>query len=347
MTRRALQLSHLTTEGLFDSGAEMPWLIQPATERVDLVEWIKAHREALENRLLEAGAILFRGFTLDGLADFRRVVDAASTGLVPYTFRASPRHEVSERVYTSTEYPADQRIFPHNEHAFSPVFPRKLFFYCETPATSGGETPIGNGRRIRDDIPVWIRDRFREKGVRYIRNYSAHLGLTWQTVFQTEDRVRVEAYCRDNGLEWRWKSDGSLYTQQTGPAWIRHPRTGEELWFNHATFFHVTTLSREVRDALLASFAEQDLPNHTYYGDGSPIESDVLDLLREAYQRNMNRFAWRSGDVLMLDNLLAMHARESYEGARRILVGMAEPVRLAEAGIEPLGLRRQALCKKP
>jgi alpha-ketoglutarate-dependent taurine dioxygenase len=174
MTRRALQLSHLTTEGLFDSGAEMPWLIQPATERVDLVEWIKAHREALENRLLEAGAILFRGFTLDGLADFRRVVDAASTGLVPYTFRASPRHEVSERVYTSTEYPADQRIFPHNEHAFSPVFPRKLFFYCETPATSGGETPIGNGRRIRDDIPVWIRDRFREKGVRYIRNYSAH-----------------------------------------------------------------------------------------------------------------------------------------------------------------------------
>jgi hypothetical protein len=97
------------------------------------------------------------------------------------------------------------------------------------------------------------------------------------------------------------------------------------LWFNHVTFFHVSTLEPKIRNSLLSSFKEEDLPTNTYYGDGSVIEPEVLEHLRQAYQKQMVSFTWEKGDVLMLDNMLAIHARTPFEPPRKILVGMAEP----------------------
>jgi alpha-ketoglutarate-dependent taurine dioxygenase len=82
----------------------------------------------------------------------------------------------------------------------------------------------------------------------------------------------------------------------------------------------------EVRDALLAQFAEADLPSNTYYGDGSPIEPQVLDALREAYHQETVAFPWQQHDVLLLDNMLVAHGRAPFAGPRKIVVGMAEAV---------------------
>jgi hypothetical protein len=38
------------------------------------------------------------------------------------------------------------------------------------------------------------------------------------------------------------------------------------------------------------------------------------------------RFTWRQGDVVMLDNMLVAHARDPYEGERKIVVAMAEMI---------------------
>lgn len=326
--RKAIVLSEqgITDGRLLDSEKGLPWVIEPTLPGVDLVQWAAQNRETLEQKLLQHGAILFRGFGIQAVETFNAVIDALSTGALEYMFRASPRTRVGGNIYTSTDYPADQVIFPHNEHSYSPRFPLRLFFYCHLPSETGGETPIGSVRRIRELIPAEILETFRRKKILYVRNYGDGFGLPWQSVFQTDDRAEVEAYCASVGIEVEWKADNRLRTRQVGAALVRHPRTGEEVWFNHGTFFHLSTLPSAIRDSLDADFAPQDLPTNTFYGDGSPIEADVLETLRAAYRQSLVKFPWQQGDILFIDNMLAVHGREPYTGPRKIYTGMAEAI---------------------
>jgi alpha-ketoglutarate-dependent taurine dioxygenase len=197
-------------------------------------------------------------------------------------------------------------------------------------ASEGGETPIADIRRIYARVSPSVRERFAERGWMYVRNFGAGFGLPWQSVFQTTDKTIVEEHCRKNGIEFEWKENDGLRTRAIRPAIHRHPRTGETVWFNHATFFHVTTLEPAVREMLRVEFSEIDLPTNSFYGDGSPIEDAVLEELREIYRSEEVVFPWQKDDVLMLDNMLMAHGRRPYAGERKILVGMAEPYGEAE-----------------
>jgi alpha-ketoglutarate-dependent taurine dioxygenase len=160
----------------------------------------------------------------------------------------------------------------------------------------------------------------------YVRNFGDGFGLAWQDVFQTADKQAVERHCRAKGIETEWKEGDRLRTRAVRRALARHPKTGELVWFNHATFFHLSTLEPTVRQALLEEFEESELPTNTYYGDGSAIDPEVLEQLRAAYDAEIVRFPWQEGDLLMLDNMLVAHGRAPFSGPRQILVGMAEPV---------------------
>ena len=326
--RKAVSISAaaLTRESYLDSGATLPLVIEPSIENVNLIAWATENREQIEQSLLEHGGILFRGFPVRTLEAFQEFCRTLSGELLEYRERSSPRSRVYGNVYSSTDYPADQTIFLHNEHSYSLTFPLRIYFFCDTPAAERGETPIADMRKVLKRIPPHMVQRFVEKKWMYVRNFGDGFGLSWQTVFQTSDRSAVERYCEDAGIEVEWKPGNRLRTRQVREALTLHPRTGEPLWFNHVTFFNVSTLEPHIRATLLAEFAEEDLPNNSYYGDGSPIEPEVLEQLRAAYEQELVSFPWHKGDVLLLDNMLAAHGRAPYTGERRILVAMAEPV---------------------
>ncbi len=316
----------LVETGFLKPGQTIPLVVQPVVEGINLVTWATSNREIIETLLLEHRAILFRNFSVDTTAQFDQFIKATSNKkLLEYRDRSSPRHEVGDKIYTSTDYPAEHSIFLHNEGTYWLSWPLKIYFCCITPAQQGGATPIADCRNIFARIDPKIRERFIQKQVLYVRNYNDGFGLTWQTVFQTKDKAKVEEYCRSNRIEFEWKDGDRLRTRQVRPAVAQHPRTGEMVWFNHATFFHVSTLEPMMRDALLTEFKDEDLPNNTYYGDSSPIELSVLDELREAYRQEKVIFPWQQGDVLMLDNMSIAHGREPFLGPRKVLVGMAEP----------------------
>jgi alpha-ketoglutarate-dependent taurine dioxygenase len=302
----------------------LPLLVQPNIEGLNLVDWVGEHREKLRSRLHDVGALLFRGFSSVDIAAFEKTVAALCGPPLDYVERSSPRHSVQGKVYTSTDYPANEPIFLHNEQSYNIRWCGKICFYCALPAASGGQTPIADTRKILDRIQPEIRERFRRLGYIYRRNYGEGFGLTWPEVFQTTDRAEVERYCRKNIIQFEWHSGDRLTTWQRRPVIRFHPVSGEEVWFNHATFFHVSTLPQAISENLIAEFEERDLPNQTFYGDGSTIEPSVLDHLRQAYQAEKKIFDWQQGDVLVLDNMLTAHGREPFSGERRVLASMAE-----------------------
>jgi len=164
----------------------------------------------------------------------------------------------------------------------------------------------------------------------YVRNFGGAFGLQWQDVFQTSDRNEMESYCRLVGIDFEWVDDQHLRTRQVRPAMALHPQTGEPIWFNHATVLHVSTVRPGLQGMLRKMCSEENLPNNTYYGDGTPIEPEAMDILRAAYHAETMTFPWQERDILLVDNLLTAHGREPFTGKRNVVVGMAEPMSWAE-----------------
>jgi alpha-ketoglutarate-dependent taurine dioxygenase len=305
-------------------GRSLPALVRANRPGLHLAEWIGLHNDQLDSLARTHGGVLLRAFAMNGADDFAAVMNALSGDVLSYGERSSPRTEVATGVYTSTDHPADQPIQIHNEQSYTLDWPLRIVFYCDVEPSEGGRTPLVDSRRILARLRPQTVAKFERLGVAYVRNYLAGISLPWQEAFQTSDRSEVEAYCERQEIDCEWVDDSHLRTRQVRPAIRIHPYTLERTWFNHALFFHVTSLPGEVSAGLRSALPEEDLPYHTYYGDGSPIGDDVLAELRGAFEAETHFFGWRHGDVLLVENMLAAHGREPFRGPRRILVAMAD-----------------------
>ena len=325
MTTEALSpiVSELSVQSL-QSQQSLPLLVQPTDHNDFILHWPEI-KKRVDKNLQTIGGILFRGFALPEEADFYRFVKQFGFELLTYEFGSTPRTDLGKGVYTSTEYPAHQTIPLHNEQAYTTQWPMKIWFHCVTPSDTGGQTPIADSRRIYQKIDKAIRQRFEQRKLRYVRNYGNGLDLDWQKAFNTQDKQQVESYCRQQDIQFEWKPDGELRTYQICQATAIHPITQEPVWFNQAHLFHISNLETHVRETLLSIVSIADLPRNVYYGDGSEIETTILDEIRHVIHEESVYFDWQRGDVLMLDNMLVAHGRAPYEGNRKVIVAMAEP----------------------
>jgi alpha-ketoglutarate-dependent taurine dioxygenase len=288
-------------------------------------DWAQEYRHEIERLVQSNGALLIRGLKFVGSQQFGAVLATLfGEELLQYTYRSTPRTELRGNVYTATEYHPDQIIPQHNENSYSNRWAMRLGFLCTIPATTGGATPICDSRKVYAQIPDSIRARFERDGVMYVRNYS-EIDIPWTEVFQTKDKADVETFCSANQLAFEWLDENHLRTRQVNPASAVHPVTGDRIWFNQAHLFHVTNLDPDVCQSLLTVMKEEHLPRNTYYGDGAPIETEALQMIRDIYVRNQIEFEWQRNDLLLVDNMLYSHGRTAYSGNRQVLVGMSRP----------------------
>ncbi|MGY4689621.1 TauD/TfdA family dioxygenase [Salibacterium sp. K-3] len=308
----------------FQKGQNLPLVMEPNADGVDIFEWVKANKSEVTDTLHKHGGILFRDCNITNVKNFHLFINQISGELLEYSDNVTPRSTVKNQIYTSTDFAKDQHIELHNEMAYSHEWPMKIFFYCDIPAQTGGETPIADSRRIYEKLDPTIIKKFSEKNVMYVRNLGLPLGVRWQDAFQTEERKVVEEICKKNNMNCIWKTGDHLRIEQVRPAITRHPVTDEPLWFNQISAFHLTTLNDEIRQELLHQYDEQDVPKNSFYGDGTSIEREVLQEIREVYTEQTVKFPWQKGDILMLDNMMVAHGRTPYTGDRKTLVGMTE-----------------------
>jgi alpha-ketoglutarate-dependent taurine dioxygenase len=307
----------------------LPTMIVPAGEGSSLehfVAWTGENRESVTSELRRHGALLFRGFGFAELEEFESFSRALCPALQSsYAGGNSPRHRVAGAVFTSTEYPKAERISLHNEASYLKEMPRVIMFFCQRPASTGGQTPVADCRKILAGVRDDVRRRFIEKKVRYVNNLHGGdgVGRSWQQAFESEDRAVVEQRLREGGYDYRWKPDGSLQTSMVCAAVARHPETGEESWINQAEQWHPSGLPPRTRRALQSLMSEEDFPHNATFGDGSPLSEPELEHIREVMRAEEKVFEWQAGDVLVCDNLLVAHGRLPYEGERRVLVSLA------------------------
>lgn len=314
------------TRKRMDNGFTGITVLESFDAGMELEKWLPDNMALVNKVFNEDRIILFRGFrALSSKSRFAEVVQRI-TGkeLLDYTEPSTPRTRLEGKVYTSTEFPEEAHIPQHNEHSYSDHWPRKVFFYCEQAANAGGQTPVCDSRAVYRLLSEKTVKKFEEKGVMYIRNFGNGIDIPWKDFFQTDNKEEVAAYCRRRKIMLDWKGEDTLTTRQLSQGTLVHPETGEKVWFNQAHLFHYTNLNEEIYQFLIDSYGVDNLPRNACYGDGTPIEAEVLQEIRQVYQQASLSFDWQEGDMVMIDNMLYSHGRAPYSGKRSILVAMTE-----------------------
>jgi hypothetical protein len=289
---------------------------------MELVSWMKSHLGEVKDLLSQDGLVHFRGF------DTRAEVTLKNTlglfGLEPMTDArwSTPRTSVGEGVFTSTEYPADQRIVLHSEMSYSKIWPRLILFQCKTAAQTGGATTIADIKAASSALGD-ILSEFHERDVTYLRNFRKGLDIPWQNAFGTQDRDEVSEIGARNGLEIEWKPDGTLHTTQQAQGAIDGP--DGPLWFNQAHLFHPYQLPTASRKALLSAFGANGLPRNATFGDGGQIPDITIRHVLEVLSKHTENIDWQDGDLTIIDNMRWMHGRSPFTGVRKVLAAMGQP----------------------
>ncbi|KUN95702.1 TauD/TfdA family dioxygenase [Streptomyces caeruleatus] len=300
------------------------------TDQASAQAWVTEHVEAIRDELLRHGHLLIRGLPIERQEHFAQLRDILVRQRAAYKEKATPRSDYGADVYSSTDLPPIQPIRQHNENSYTLDFPGLLLFCCLDAPDVGGATTVADVRQVRAALPADLVDRFRTTGWLLTRNYHVHAGLPWQTAFATEDREEVAAYCERNLIGHSWQTDTGLRTVQRRSALVSHPRTHEEVWFNHAAFWSRWSLDKDVQEVMEMTYGTDGLPFDTSFGDGEPLTSEAVDLLNEAYDSATRRESWQPGDLMLVDNVLSSHGRDAYRGSRKILVAMGEPIPLTD-----------------
>jgi alpha-ketoglutarate-dependent taurine dioxygenase len=292
----------------------------------DPIGWMAFQRDAIMKAVMKHGWILIRGLQVSHSTHFHDCIAtlglclASDYGDLPFTAPDDP----APQVFGVTPFPADHAILFHNEGSHTAQAPRFICFQCDTPAESGGETPLADCGLALEALPDAIAIALSEQGLAYKRIFMDHLDVPWQRYFGTGDRLEVEVRCADEGIEASWDAHGRLRTEIRRPAVIRHPEQGRLVLFNQFLLYHPACLDPEVRAAFEYILPDGETPRSVRLGDGSPIPDEWADRILAAYVRVAGSFAWKPGDLLIVDNFAVAHARRPYSGERRhrVILGL-------------------------
>ena len=288
----------------------------------DATAWVAENRRRLCDRAALHGAILFRGFPLTRPEDFDRFIAAFDLPNFPYEDSLSNAVRVikTPRVFTANEAPPTVTIFLHHEMAQTPIYPSKLFFFCEQPAESGGATPLCRSDvlwdRLREECPEFARN-CESKGLKYSNvmpsqnDPTSGMGRSWQSTLRASSREEAEQRLKSLGYSWAWLDDGCLRaTTPVLPA-VRTLADGRQSFFNQ----------------LIAAFQgwkdERNDPSKAItFGDGTPLDRNAVNVATRLGEELSFDVPWQRGDVALVDNYVTMHGRRTFTGTRKVLASL-------------------------
>ncbi|HVH44708.1 MAG TPA: TauD/TfdA family dioxygenase [Labilithrix sp.] len=294
------------------------------------IEWFIEHRDAILKAMDRFGVVFFRGFPVDSRG-FEAIVDELAPEPLPYLGGVSPRAFVHGTVYTASESPQTLAIVQHHEMSYHSYSPRYVAFYCQTPAASGGATTISDGRafgRMMDSAARRVMDELNEKGVLFVRNYNQYNSKSWKDTWHTSDKAELEQMLRAATAEWEWVEGDWLRTRQTKPALIRDPLSGARVVFSSINIWQRKFSSNISEAYALPLWGEEgSQPYQSFFGDGTPIPEEFIDLMHKTHDGQLVNIPWQPRDFMLINNFVGAHGKERWQGTtREIFVTLREKV---------------------
>lgn len=294
----------------------------PASGRDATIQWVACQRQRLLKLSSLHGAILFRGFPLGNAEDFDAFVAAFQLRNFAYNESLSNAVRVNrtERVFTANEAPPDVAIFLHHEMAQTPIFPSRLFFFCEEPADSGGATPICRSdvllARLEQQCPEFVA-ACQTHGLKYTNvmpvdaDLQSGMGRSWKDTFRAADRKGAEQRMEELGYTWQWQADGCLRATTPVLQAVRELPGGRKSFFNQ----------------LIAAFqgwidARNDPSKSITFGNDQTLDPAMVDLATRLAAEITFDIPWQTGDVALVDNFVTMHGRRTFQGTRKVLASL-------------------------
>ena len=288
----------------------------------DLASFLVDSKSAVDAALADAGALVFRGFDVPDPQAFDAAIEGF--GEAGFTYEDSlsnaVRTNVTSRVFTANEAPPTTEIFLHHEMAQTPLYPAKLFFYCEIAPASGGATPLCRSdwvlERLAQESPDFVA-RLEAEGVRYTNvmpgsdDAGSGQGRSWRSTLSVADETAAESRLQELGYSWEWLPDGSLRVTTAALPAVRTLADDRKTFFNQ----------------LIAAFRgwadSRNDPNKAItFGGGEPITSEDMAPAIALADEFTHDLAWQAGDVALIDNFTVMHGRRPFEGKRRVLASL-------------------------
>jgi len=325
------RFDHTTTHFAGEEGQFLVFVTADDPARCGSIEWFTSHREAILEALDHFGVVYFRGFGADS-RQFEAFADILSPTALPYGGGVSPRHFVHGTVFTANDSPGAVTVPQHHELSYHGSTPRYVAFYCELPSETGGATPISDGRRfartISERYPK-VMDELEEKGVIFIRNYTAANFKGWEATWQTSDRAVLEAKLRENDTEFEWLADDWLRTRQRRPAIVRDPVTGQRILYSSLNIW-CYRFNEQVNTIYHLPLPENDAsvqPLASVYGDGSAIPMDFVKEMDVIYNQQKVAISYQPQDIMFINNVIAAHGKTPWTGpSRKVYVTLRDPI---------------------
>ena len=222
----------------------------------------------------------------------------------------------------------------HNELCYAEPFPRVLSFICIKPSLKGGQTPISNCISTWNDLNSDSKKKFKEYGVRYIRNLrSEELDgedihdpdkKTWQKMFETDDKSQVERLCKDEyDYDFEWRDNDVLRICYRKPAFVEFD-DGVVSFANGITGLHGSYFDTGY-DNHYENVEFKDRPHHCLWGNGDEFSNEEIDDIYGSFNGSAVSFDWKEGDILVIDNMKWAHSRNPYQGERLMLALIGIP----------------------
>ena len=245
----------------------------------------------------EAGLVVFRGY-----APTPAELEAFTRPFTEQYFFGYGRAPFAEHPAITTVNESRLALEAHSDNGLRAEAMRPVitWFWCERPASAGGETTFFDGTVVWNRLAAATRELFSTHQVVYISRVAP---AAWRATGHATLESFVSFLATIGARAGRIHDDQTVDVEVSSravwtPRWTAQPAFISSMMVAGSTGFEGMAVRLD---------------------DGRPVPPEVVADVRATLDACCEQIAWRAGDAAMLDNTRFLHGRRGYaDEARRV-----------------------------